>query len=281
MGNKLNFIKIVGLSVLFLICIIYIMPLIWLFDSSFRPMIEIFQIPPMFIKKGISSFSSYSLNSFINAFTHWGVFLSLINSILVTTSTIILTMIICSLASYAFAFYDFPGKNIIFYLILATMMLPLVTMIAPYYKVLQKLGLTNNLLGLIIPYSASALCVFLLRQFFINIPRSLIEAGTLDGAGKLRIWGQIIMPLSKPAIAALSIIQFREVWNDFLIPMIVLRNDNLFTLPIKLQLMDSQTFNKPYDAIIATGFITTIIPVVFFLIFQRQFINGLTGGVKQ
>jgi ABC-type glycerol-3-phosphate transport system permease component len=176
---------------------------------------------------------------------------------------------------------NFPGKNILFILILATMMLPMYTMIAPYYQVLRTLGFTNSLHGLIIPYAASAMGVFLMRQYFIRLPLGLVEAARIDGAGKIRIWWQIIIPLSKPALASLAIIQFREVWNDFLIPMVVLRNGNLFTLPIKLQLMDSQTFNKPYDAIISTGFITALIPVLAFLIFQKQFIEGLAGGIKE
>jgi len=284
MSNKINGSKILNaLVILFLLVIsfFYIYPLLWLFDASLRPLIEIFQVPPALFSGSMDKmFGTYSLNSFSNSFINWGTGIALINSVLVTSLSIILTIILCSLCAYAFAFMNFPGKKIIFLFILSTMMLPMATMIAPYYKVLQKLGLTNRLVGLILPYAASPFGVFLLRQYFIKIPYSLIEAAKIDGAGYFRIWHQILMPLSKPAMAAFAIIQFKEVWNDFLIPMIVLRSGSLFTLPIKLQLMDSQTFNKPYDAIIATGFITAIIPIMFFLVFQRYFIEGLTGGIK-
>ncbi|MBN2546586.1 MAG: carbohydrate ABC transporter permease [Spirochaetes bacterium] len=284
MRIKINSSKILNAIVLIFLLIIsifYVYPILWLFDASLRPLIDIFQVPPALFSGSFEKmFGIYTFNSFINSFLNWGTGIALINSVLVTCSSIILTVFVCSLCSYAFAFMNFPGKKIIFIFILSTMMLPLATMIAPYYRVLQKLGLTNKLIGLIIPYAAYPLGVFLLKQYFIKIPVSLIEAAKIDGAGYFRIWLRIIMPLSKPALAAFAIIQFKEVWNDFLIPMIVLRSGSLFTLPIKLQLMDSQTFNKPYDAIIATGFITAIIPIIFFLIFQRYFIEGLTGGIK-
>ncbi len=284
MKNKINASKILNFMVLLFLLIIsffYVYPILWLFDSSLRPLIDIFQVPPALFSGSFDKiFGTYSFNSFKNSFLNWGTGIALVNSVLVTSITIILTIFVCSLCAYAFAFMEFPGKKIIFIIILSTMMLPMATMIAPYYRVLQKLGFTNRLIGLIIPYAAYPLGVFLLRQYFIKIPYSLIEAAKIDGAGYFRIWYRILMPLSKPALAAFAIIQFKEVWNDFLIPMVVLRSGSLFTLPIKLQLMDSQTFNKPYDAIIATGFITAIIPIIFFLVFQRYFIEGLTGGIK-
>ena len=174
----------------------------------------------------------------------------------------------------------FPGRDIIFVCLLATMMMPTVTMISPYYRVLRLYGLNNTYQGLIIPYSASVFLMFLLRQYFVKNPTTYIEAAVVDGAGMFRIWWQIILPLAKPALATLAIYQFRAVWNDFLIPMIVLRTKTLHTLPIKLQFMDSQNYNVPFDAIMATSLIAVLIPVVFFFAFQKQFIAGLSGGLK-
>lgn len=275
------FFKYTGLFLLIIISLLFLYPILWLFDASFRPMFEIFQVPPTIFQKNIiDALSTYSLDSYYKAIVNWELLTSFFNSALVTLSGILLTILVCSLGAYAFSYFNFPGKNIFFILILSTMMLPMTTLIVPFYKVLQKLYLINNLLGLIIPYSASAFCVFLLRQYFIKIPYAFIESAKIDGLNNLQILHKIILPLSKPALAALAIIQFRLIWNDFLYPMIILRSEKLFTLTIKLQLLDGQHFNKPYDAIIATGFIAAIIPIVFFLFFQRHFIEGLTGGLK-
>jgi ABC-type glycerol-3-phosphate transport system permease component len=272
----------IGLALLLVLALAYLYPLIWMFDASFRPAIEIFQVPPvLFTGVPWETLRSYSLDSFVAALTEWNVGGSFLISMVVTLGGIALTLLVCSLCAYAFAFLEFAGKRFCFMIILGTMMLPMTTMIVPYYKVLSAIGLTNNLLGLILPYSASAFGVFLLRQYYIKIPKALLESAQIDGCRHLRTWWHIVMPTARPALAALAIIQFRLIWNDFLIPMIVLRDEHLFTLPIKIQLMDSQNFNKPYDLLITSGFITALIPMIFFLVFQRQFIEGLTGGVKE
>ncbi len=202
-------------------------------------------------------------------------------SVFVTSAGVTLTLLICSLCAYAFAFIEFPGRKALFAFILGTMMLPLTTMVVPFYRLIRSLGFSNNLLGLIVPYAVSAFGVFLLRQYFIKIPRSFMECAKTEGAGHLRIWWSIIIPLSRPALAALAIVQFRAIWNDFLFPMIILKSEKLYTLPIRIQVMDSQNFNKPYEAIIATGFITALVPILVFMLFQRQFIEGLAGGIKE
>jgi ABC-type glycerol-3-phosphate transport system permease component len=279
--NKLSIMGMFGIVVLCVIGVLYLYPLFWLFDSSFRPAVDIFQVPPVLFKEPLRAISGYTLSSFITAFVDWNVGWAFLVSVVVTLAGITLTLLVCSLCAYAFAYLEFPGKNLLFILILGTMMLPMTTMIAPYYKVIRTMGLSNNLFGLIIPYAVSAFGVFLLRQFYIKIPRGLIESAKIDGAGHLKIWWYIIVPLSRPAMAALAIIQFRQIWNDFLYPMIILKNELLFTLPVRIQVMDSQNFNKPYDAIITTGFITALVPMIFFLIFQKHFIQGLTGGIKE
>jgi ABC-type glycerol-3-phosphate transport system permease component len=227
------------------------------------------------------TFKSYSLSNFTLAFQKYQVGGALLNSILVTVSAILLTLIVCSLAGYAFALLKFPGRNGIFIAILCTMMLPTITLLAPYFRVIRTLGLYNKHLGIIVPYAASAFGVFLLRQYYIRLPNSLLEAAVMDGASHLRIWWQIILPVSKPVLATLAIYQFTTIWNDFLVPLLILRTKTLHTLPIKLQAIDSVNVAKDYDAIIATSFIAIIIPIMVFLMFQRQFIEGISGSVKE
>lgn len=271
----------VGVLFLCLVGLVYLYPLFWLADASFRPAVEIFQFPPLIFRDFVRGITEYTLGSYVLALGKWQVGWAFGVSVFVTLCGIFLTLLVCSLAAYAFAYLEFPGKKFWFAFILGTMMLPMGTMIAPYYELIRKLHLSNTLAAVIIPYGISAFGVFLLRQFYIKIPRSFMESAKVEGAGHLRIWWSIILPLSRPALAALAIVQFRGIWNDFLFPMIVLRSDKLYTLPIRIQVMDSVNFNKPYDALIAAGFITALVPMIFFLIFQRQFIEGLAGGMKE
>jgi ABC-type glycerol-3-phosphate transport system permease component len=281
-GKRMRIVqRVIGYTVLTLLALLAMAPLIWLFDVSFRPKVEIFNVPPAIFTKGFfGSFATYSLASFATSINRFNVHIGFLNSTIIVISGIFLTLLIASLCSFAFAFLKFPGRNVLFIGILATMMLPTGTMLAPFYQVLRTLGLTNNLLGIIIPYAASAYTVFMMRQYFVRLPYSFIEAGIVDGASFYRVWWQIILPLAKPALAAMAILQFRGIWNDFLMPMIVLRNEELFTLPIKLQVMASTNIDIPYDAMMATSFITAIIPVLFFILFQRYFVEGIAGGMK-
>lgn len=271
--------KVIGYTILCVIALLAMSPLLWLFDASFRPKVEIFNIPPALFTKFLASFSTYSFNSFAKAIDE-GAHIALFNSVIVTVAGIVLTLLVCSLCAFAFAFMKFPGRNTIFVAVLAQMMLPTGTMLAAFYQILMMLHLTNKLAGIIIPYAGSAYGVFLMRQYFIRLPFSFLEAAIVDGAGYVRVWWQIVVPLAKPALAALGILQFRTIWNDFLMPMVILSSENLYTLTIKLQNMESVTINTPYDAIVATGFITVLVPLIFFLFFQRQFIEGLAGGIK-
>jgi multiple sugar transport system permease protein len=280
--GRLTPLQWIGVLALCLVGLAYLYPLLWLLDSSFRPAVQVFQFPPALFKGPLlEALRSYTLDPFRAAFGHWHAGWALGVSVVVTLAGIGLTLLVCSLCAYAFAYLEFPGRGPLFFLVLATMMLPMTTMIVPYYQVIRGLRLSNNLLGLVVPYAVSAFGVFMLRQYYIKIPRALIECAKVEGAGNLRIWWSIILPLSRPALAALAIVQFRQIWNDFLYPMIILRSDRLFTLPVRIQVMDSQNFNKPYDAIITTGFITALVPMAFFLLFQRHFIEGLAGGIKE
>jgi len=271
-----------GVVALCAVGVAYLYPLLWLLDSSFRPAVQVFQFPPVLFKEPLlEALRGYTLQPFRTAFSHWHVGWAFGVSVVVTLAGIGLTLLVCSLCAYAFAYLEFPGRGALFFVVLGTMMLPMTTMIVPYYQVIRGLRLSNNLLGLVVPYAVSAFGVFMLRQYYIKIPRALIECAKVEGAGHLRIWWSIILPLSRPALAALAIVQFRQIWNDFLYPMIILRSEQLFTLPVRIQVMDSQNFNKPYDAIITTGFITALVPMVFFLAFQRHFIEGLAGGIKE
>ncbi len=283
---RFSFFQTLGLIAFSAFSLIFLYPLIWLADASFRPKIEMFNIPPKFLdfSNGWPHFGSYSLTNFINALlAPHGINLggAFINSIIVTAGTTVLTLLLCSLCAYAFAFLRFPLKNLFFYFILLSFMLPTITMLSPYYKLMIALRLRNNLLGLILPGSVSAIGVFLMRQFYIKLPYSFIESAKIDGASHLKIWWNIILPLSTPALAALSIFTFRSVWNDFLIPIIMLDSSNLYTIPIAIAALNSNSVGRVPELIMATGFMFSLIPIFIFLVFQRYFIEGLSGGIKK
>jgi ABC-type glycerol-3-phosphate transport system permease component len=279
--KRLSLLQVLGVLILCFIGLIYLYPLFWLADSAFRPAHEIFQFPPILVQDFVQGIGDYTLGSLSLALGKWQAGAAFGVSVFVSLCGISITLLICSWCAYAFAYLDFRGRKFLFAFILGTMMLPGATMITAFYGVISGLRLTNSLAAVIVPYSISAFGVFLLRQYYIKIPRSFMESAKTEGASHLRIWWSIILPLSRPALAALAIVQFRGIWNDFLLPMIVLSCNKACTLPIRIQVMDSQNFNKPYDAIIATGFITALVPMLFFLIFQRQFIEGLAGGIKE
>jgi ABC-type glycerol-3-phosphate transport system permease component len=280
--KRLSPLQLIGVAVLCLIGLVYLYPILWLADSAFRPAVEIFQHPPLLFRDFERGITEYTLGSMkLALYAPWRVGAWFVVSVFVTLAGVALSLLLSSLTAYAFAYLDFPGRGFLFAFILATMMLPLTTMISPGFSLIVDIGLYKSLWAVIIPYSISAFGVFMMRQYYIKIPRSFMESAKVEGANHLRIWWSIILPLSKPALAALAIIQFRAIWNDFLFPLIVLDSEKGRTLPIAIKVMDSQNFNKPYEGIIAAGFLTAIVPMLFFLIFQRQFIEGLAGGMKE
>jgi ABC-type glycerol-3-phosphate transport system permease component len=260
------------------LAVVFLHPLLWLSDSAFRSQVDMFAVPPVLVRDPVAALQGYQLRGLEAALGKWGVGQALAVSILVTILAVGLTLLVCSLCAYAFAYLDFRGRDAMFVGVLGLMMLPMATMIVPTVTTLRVLHLIDNLGGLVLPYAMSPLGVFLLRQYYIKIPRELFEAARIDGAGHLRIWWSLIVPLSKPAMAALATFQLLWVWNDFLLPMLVLRSDTLHTLPLRVAVMLSVLYNPPWEAIMATGFIAALLPLVLFLRYQRQFIEGLMGA---
>jgi ABC-type glycerol-3-phosphate transport system permease component len=275
--------QVVGIIILCAVCLFWLYPLIWLFDSSFRPVTEMFNLPPKFLSFNSHwpYYASYSFANYVRAFQGFNVGLSFLMSLIVTCGGIFITIIVVSLGGYALAFIRFPLKNFWFYLCLFTTMLPGNTMVTPFYKLMVNLHMINTLWSIILPSAFNAIMLFLMRQYYVKLPYSYIESAAIDGAGHFRIWWSIIFPLSWPALAAVAIFQFRFYWNDFLYPTIMLNSDKLWTITVKIKALDSYNYGKPYDAIMSTGFLFSLIPIVIFLIFQRRFIEGLSGGVRK
>lgn len=199
-----------------------------------------------------------------------------LNSIIVTVSTVSLQIVIASLAAFAFARLRFRGRNTFFLLYLATLMIPFqVTMIPNFIVVTRVLNWFNTYQALILPNVFSVFSVFFLRQYFMGLPLDLDEAARMDGAGSLRIWGQIIMPLSGPVLATLAIFNFQAVWNDFLWPLVITNKDAMRTIPVGLSSLQGQ-FSTEWHLLMAGSVIALLPVLVIYVIGQQWFVRGIT-----
>ena len=191
-----------------------------------------------------------------------------------------LTVFVNLLAGYAFARLQFRGRNTIFLLTLATMMIPVQAIMVAQFKLVSGLGIYGTYWGVILPGAAAAFGIFLARQFFIGIPEEIMEAARIDGAGQMRIFLQVVLPLCKPLIAVLTLLTLMSSWNDFAWPLIALKQNELFTLPIGLLYLKNQT-SPDYESIMALALISVLPMVILFLVFQRYFVQGFArSGIK-
>lgn len=202
------------------------------------------------------------------------------NSFVVAIGTVMLNIITCSMAAYPLAKMRFKGRNLIFTLILATLIFPPELLMIPLYVMaVNVFGFQDTLYGLILPFATSAFGIFLLRQIYMGLPDDLLEAARLDGATEFGIWWRILLPLIRPGIATLAIITFVSSWNNFLWPLLMLSDRDLFTLPIGLSFL--RGFFSGNLRSVAAGIVVATVPmIIFFMVFQRHFIRGLAGAVK-
>jgi ABC-type glycerol-3-phosphate transport system permease component len=218
--------------------------------------------------------------NFARVFSAWPVGTWFANSVTVTALTTILTVVVSVLAGYGFAKLRFPAKGPLFLLLLATMMIPTQAILVPQFRLVNAMGLVGTFWAVIIPGAAATFGIFLARQFMIAIPNELIEAAKMDGAGPVRIFWSIVLPLCKPLLAVLTLLSLMYQWNDFLWPLIVLKVPELYTLTIGLQFLQGQ-YRTDYGAMMAMTLITVGPLVVLFLLFQRWFVQGFaTTGIR-
>jgi multiple sugar transport system permease protein len=203
------------------------------------------------------------------------------NSAIVAVVTVLGNLLFCSMVGYALAKLHFPGKRILFALVLTTLMVPGVVTFVPLFVVVAKMHLINTYAGLILPFLTSPIGVFLMRQFMRSIPDSLIEAARIDGAGEVRIFARIVLPLSGPPLATLGILTFLASWNNFLWPLVVAQNQDRYTLPVALSLYSTGEQATNYGLLLA-GSVMVITPVLAaFIALQRWFVQGVaTAGLK-
>lgn len=261
-GKVLTYAGLVALALLFLA------PVVWTILSSFKTRTELAARPPSLLPE------SFSPDNYTEALARFDFSVYLANSAIVTVSATILTLVINSMAAYALAKYNFRGRNVLFLVTLGTIMIPLQIILIPLHQVAADLGMTNSLLGMIIPPAATPTGVFLLRQYMLTIPDDLIEAARIDGAGELRIFLRLILPLCRPALAVVTIFSVIWRWNDFLWPLVIAQSQELYTLPVALAQFNSEEV-APFNYILAMSVVSMIPVIIVFLFTQRHIVKGI------
>ena len=264
--------------------VIMLLPLAWMVSAAFKPLAEVIQVPPTWIPR------TFTLQSFIEVFGQFPFARYLLNSFIVAVCVVISVLLTSSMAGYALARFNFPGRDLLFILILASLMVPFQTRMIPLYQLVTwvdweilgivRIRLQDTLLGVMFPWLVDAFGIFLLRQYIRSVPSDIIDAARIDGASEFRIYWQIILPLCRPALAALGIFTLVLNWEEFLWPLIVTSGHAARTLPVGLQSFAEQyAVNTHWQMAGAT---IAILPLVIaFLLLQRQFIRGIAmTGLK-
>ncbi|GAB4316334.1 MAG: carbohydrate ABC transporter permease [Candidatus Sumerlaeia bacterium] len=221
-----------------------------------------------------------TLMNFVETWKNFGFARAFVNSVIVAVCTVGLNVLFSSLAAYPLARLRFPGANVVFFLILSTLMIPFQLYMVPLFLLARDLHLINTLTGIILPGSVGAFGVFMIKQYYSTIPRDLEEAARIDGAGEFGIWARIMLPLTQPAVAAMAIFIFVGNWSSFLWPLIIINSEDKYTLPIAVAKLSGAFIDK--TQYIAAGSVIAVAPVIILFFFlQRYFIGGLTlGAVK-
>ncbi|MGA8113642.1 MAG: carbohydrate ABC transporter permease [Actinocatenispora sp.] len=267
-GRVLSYALLVALSV------VVLAPVAWAALSSFKSRAELAERPPSPLPDSLAP------TNYTEALSSFDFTVYLRNSIIVTVGATLLTVVINTMCAYGLAKYNFRGRNLLFLVVLGTIMIPLQLILIPVYQVAASLHLVNSLWGLIIPPAATPTGVFLLRQYMLTIPDDLIEAARMDGAGEFRIFARIVVPLCGAAIAVVTIFSVIWRWNDFLWPLIISQDQAKYTLPVALAQFNSQLV-VPFNYILAMSVISMLPVVIIFLVLQRYIVRGIANtGLK-
>jgi multiple sugar transport system permease protein len=264
----------VSLVVLGAIALAIVLPFVWMVFTSFKPEAQIAQFPPKLLP------DDWTLGNYENVWSRIPFARLFLNSIILAGGVTAISLLLDAMAAYALSRLSFPGRDTIFILILVALMLPFQVTLIPLFVIVHDLGMLDSYSGLIVPRATNAFGIFLLRQFFLTLPKELDEAARIDGTSEFGIFWKIILPLSGPALATLAVFHFMYNWNDFLWPLLITTSTEMRTLPAGLALFVGQHVVE-YGVVMA-GAVLTILPLlVAFLFAQRYFIQGIAmSGIK-
>jgi multiple sugar transport system permease protein len=266
----------VALHVVLIIgAIIMVMPFVAMVSTSLKTRTEVLQFPPTLIP------STLVFSNYVTAFTSLPFDRFYVNSLIVATSVTILDSFLSSMAAFAFARLRFKGRNVLFFLFLIGLMIPAPVLLLPNFIIVRQIGWFDTYFALIVPSSFSAVSIFLLRQYYRSIPLEYDEAARMDGASSLRIWWNIILPNSKPILAARGVFIFLTSWNDFLWPLVVTNSPNMRTLPVGLNMFQGQ-YSIRWELLMAASVVALVPVLVIYIFAQNWIIRGLSvsSGIK-
>jgi len=251
-------------------------PFVWMILGSFKGQGELLRVPPTWWPE------TATLDNYRSLFSEESFLRYFFNSTVVAVVITVANVTFCYMVGYALAKLKFRGKKLVFGLVMGTLMVPGMVTFVPLFVLVANLGLVDTYPGLILPFLVTPFGVFLMRQFIIDLPDDLLDAGRIDGAGELRIFRQIILPLCGPGLATLGILTFLGSWNNFLWPLVVAQTQDHYTLPVALALFSQNQQVIPNYGVLLAGATVVVVPVlIVFLIFQRRFIEGIaTTGIK-
>jgi multiple sugar transport system permease protein len=263
------------------LAVLWLSPIAWVVVTSLKPAPDIIRLPPEWIPWPPTGAHYHEVLLGSSRTARIG--RAFVNSLVVAMGSVILVLATSALAAYPLARMRFPGRDLVFALLVGSLMIPNAVLLVPQYVLTQRLGWLSTYQGLIVPEAAMlfAFGVFLLRQFFVTMPRELEDAALIDGAGPWQVFSRIIIPLSQPVLAALAIFAFRSAWNDFLWPLIAVNKPEMFPLPVALALLRSAYSSESYGPIMAGAALSALPLLVVFVVANRRIVEGVRlSGLK-
>jgi multiple sugar transport system permease protein len=262
-----------GHLILMPLSIVMVLPFLWMVLTSFMTNTEINQVPPTIIPSHLFT-GGYKTVLASSDFPYW-----FLNSLIVSGAAVVAQLILCSMAGYAFARIPFRGSSVMLIILMATALIPFQLTVIPTFLIFHKIGLINTLGALIVPQLTSALGIYLMYSFFVSFPKELEEAGRIDGCSRLQVFMRIVLPLARPALAALGVITFIYAWNDLFWPLIAITSSHTFTVQVGLSTFQGE-HETQWSAVMAGTTLTTAPVLLLFLAGQRRFVQAITGAIK-
>lgn len=271
--KKFNTVDFFVHALLIIVVIVSVFPIIWMLAISVKPVTEsVAGWDAIFITKP-------TLQNFFSIFDLMPVIRNMYNSLFTTVLGVVTTLFFCSLAGFAFAKFYFPGKKVLFYFIIFTMLIPLEVGIIPLFVIMRNLDLVNSLWALIIPKAATAVGIFYMRQYILGVPTEVLEAAKIDGCSDFKMYYRIVLPIIKPGLASWAVLTIIARWNDFFWPLIFLRAKEQFTLIVAVSLLPvSEGLSTPWPVIMAGTSMAVIPIIILYFIFQRFQVAGMSEG---
>lgn len=269
-SNQTQLQRIITGSVVLVLAVVWLIPVLWMALTSLKTTSEIFSLPLTWVPRSPTT-ANYQV-----AIQGSNLILWFVNSVVITASQVGLTIVISALAAYAFARIYFRGRYLLFLLVLSTLMIPGQVTLIPTYLIISDLGWVNTYQAVFVPELGAAFGIFLLRQFFLGIPKDLEDSARIDGYGRFGMFTKIILPMSIPALSALGIFVMINAWNNFLWPLIVLHDSTMLTLPVGLAMLQGTYATSSYGVLMAAATIASAPILVVYIFFQKKIIQGVS-----